>query len=239
MQPFLGELSQLNINSSVAVARLIRGAIIEGNLDPGQRLKAGDLARALGVSRTPVREALLILQIEGLIDAPTNKGASVHAFSDEEIDDLYRTRALLEERAANLAAERASGDQIRALIESCDRFRRLRAADEVQELIRENQTFHALVLEASGSSAIERTLSVVAILPLRYRSYWWYSNSQKRVTEQHHLQIARAIQQHDQATAAIAMREHIFSAADFRRSLQEPKSEPFTSLESHSQREAP
>src|SRR4029450_9960802 len=86
----------LTRNASIAATELIRQAIIDGRLNPGQRLKEEELARELGISRTPVREALLMLQAEGLVGAGPNRGAPVRSHSAEDLYDLYKLRAVIE-----------------------------------------------------------------------------------------------------------------------------------------------
>src|SRR3954454_9399652 len=109
-------------NASVAATELIRDAIIEGRLEPGRRLKEEELARELGISRTPVREALLVLQAEDLVVATPNRGATVRIHDAKDLDDLYELRSLLEGHAARRAAERATPEQIELLRESSERF---------------------------------------------------------------------------------------------------------------------
>ena len=91
-------------NAGVVATEVIREAIIDGRLAPGERLKEEELARELGLSRTPIREALAVLQAEGLVDTAPNQGATVRAHDAEDLDDLYRLRALLEGYAAGRAA---------------------------------------------------------------------------------------------------------------------------------------
>ena len=112
----------LTRNASVAATELIRQAIVDGRLEPGRRLKEEELARELGISRTPVREALLMLQAEGLVDAAPNRGATVRSHAAEDLDDLYQLRALLEGYATRRAATRLSDEAIDGLRESCERF---------------------------------------------------------------------------------------------------------------------
>ncbi len=109
-------------NASVAATELIRQAILDGRLEPGSRLKEEELARELGISRTPVREALLMLQAEGLIETTPNRGAVVRTHDADDLIDLYQLRALLEGYAARQAATRVSGHELDLTAESCDRF---------------------------------------------------------------------------------------------------------------------
>src|SRR5437870_10914880 len=127
-------------NASMAATELIREAIIDGRVEPGRRLKEEELARELGISRTPVREALLILQAEGLVVGTPNRGAIVRAHDSDDLRDLYDLRALLEGHGARLAAARISDEEVERLRESCDRFDALSDHD-VPELTRENLLF--------------------------------------------------------------------------------------------------
>src|SRR5216683_3073383 len=137
---------QLVQNASVAATELIREAILDGRLEPGSRLKEEELARELGISRTPVREALLILQAEGLVDAAPNRGAVVRSHDADDLEDLYQLRALLEGYAARRAAANISEAAVAGLRASCERFESLIESD-VQELVKENLLFHNVILD--------------------------------------------------------------------------------------------
>ncbi len=143
-------------NASAAASEVIRRAIIDGRLAPGRRLKEEELARELGISRTPVREALLMLESEGLVELIPKRGASVRAYAVDDLDDMYQLRALLEGYAARRAATRISPEDVARLEESCARFDRLRAEDDLLELVKENLFFHNVILEAAGSERLTR-----------------------------------------------------------------------------------
>lgn len=200
-------------NASVAVAEVIRQAIVDGGLAPGARLKEEELARELGVSRTPVREALLVLQAEGLVDAAPNRGATVRVHDAEDLDDLYQLRALLEGYAARRAAARASEDLVRELWASCERFEELSDGD-VRALVKENLVFHNAILEAAGSARVAGMVRKVIELPLVYKSYVWYSPEQRRISAHYHRQIAKALETRDAERAELVMKEHVFEARD-------------------------
>ena len=159
----------LTRNASAVAADLIRDAIADGRLEPGLRLKEEELARELGISRTPVREALLVLQTEGLLEGAPNRGATVRTYEAEDLDDLYQLRAVLEGFAARLAAARISIEDVGRLRGSCERFVALRAEADVAELVRENVLFHDLILEAAGSERLTQMVRTVIQLPLVYR----------------------------------------------------------------------
>jgi len=201
-------------NASAVATELIRQAIIDGRLSPGQRLKEEELARELGISRTPVREALLVLQAEGLVKAAPNRGATVRAHDAEDLDDLYQLRALLEGYAARRAATRLSDDTVAALWASCERFEALAESAEVRDVVRENLFFHGTILDAAGSVRLAAMVRKVIELPLVYKSYIWYSPEQRLLSVHYHRQIARALEARDAERAELLMKEHVFEARD-------------------------
>jgi DNA-binding GntR family transcriptional regulator len=205
----------LTRNASVAATELIRAAIVEGRLEPGQRLKEEELARELGISRTPVREALLLLQAEGLVESEPNRGATVRTYEPEEIEEMYELRALLEGRAAHRAAARISDGDIGRLHESNARFAALRATDDVVELVRENLVFHNTILEAAASERLAGMVRKVIELPLVYKSFYWYSPEQKLISDHYHRELARALAARDAERAELIMTEHVLEARDF------------------------
>lgn len=205
----------LTRNASSAATELIRRAITDGRLPPGQRLKEEELARQLGISRTPVREALLVLHAEGLVDVAPNRGAAVRSHSVEDLDDLYQLRAVIEGYAARRAATRLGEDEIGALRASCERFDALLAdGAEMSALVDENLLFHQTIYEGAGSDRLTAMVRQVIELPLVYRSYVWYSSEQQRISAHYHAQITRAIAARDGERAELVMKEHVFEARD-------------------------
>lgn len=205
----------LTKNASVAATEVIRQAILDGRLPPGRRLKEEELAQELGISRTPVREALLMLQAEGLVDAAPNRGATVRSHSVEDLTDLYQLRALLEGYAARRAATALSDEAIAELRASCDRFQAMVGGEaEMSGLVKENLSFHQAILEGSGSPRLPTLVRQVIDLPLVYRSYIWYSREQQQISAHYHSQITRALEGRDAERAELVMKEHIFEARD-------------------------
>jgi DNA-binding GntR family transcriptional regulator len=205
----------LTRNASVAATELIRQAIIDGRLHPGQRLKEEELARELGISRTPVREALVMLTAEGLIDAAPNRGATVRSHSAADLDDLYQLRALLEGYATRRAATRLSDETIAGLRTSCKRFQSLLDGQpDMSELVKENLHFHQTILDGAGSARLGTMVRQVIELPLVYRSYVWYSPEQQRISAHYHWQITHALEARDAERAELIMKEHVYEARD-------------------------
>lgn len=205
----------LSRSASAAASEVIREAIIHGRLAPDQRLKEEELARELGMSRTPVREALLMLQSEGLVELSPRRGATVRSYAVDDLDDTYQLRAVLEGYAARRAATRISSEDVARLEESCARFDRLRAQDDVLDLVKENIFFHNVVLEASASDRLAQMVRKVIEIPLVYKSFYWYSPEQKLISEHYHDQLTRALRRGDAERAELIMRQHVLEARDF------------------------
>jgi DNA-binding GntR family transcriptional regulator len=193
----------------------IREAILDGRLAPGVRLKEERLASELGISRTPVREALQLLRAEGLIDLQPNRGASVRLYRAQEVHELYGMRAVLEGHAARVAAEKITPETIERLEENCRRFDALHDVEDVRDLIRENGYFHNMILEAADVDRLTTMVRSVIELPLVYKAFLWYSPEQRRISAVYHRQILRALATHRPERAETAMREHVYEARDF------------------------
>ena len=210
---FEGQAS-LARTASAAAADLIRQAIVDGRVLPGQRLKEEELAQQLGISRTPIREALLVLQTEGLLEATPNRGATVRAYDPADLEEMYDLRAVLESHAARRAATRVNAEQLEGLRASCDRFATLVGGDDLPALVAENGFFHDTILAAADSERLSGMVRQVVALPLVYKSYVWYSPAQASASLHYHLQLVKALERGDGQRAEIVMREHVFEARD-------------------------
>jgi DNA-binding GntR family transcriptional regulator len=201
-------------SASAAASEVIRQAIVDGRLPPGRRLKEEELARDLGMSRTPIREALLMLESEGLIESIPRRGATVRTYAVGDLDDVYQLRALLEGYAARRAATRVSPEDLDRLDESCDRFDRLGAEEDVLNLVKENLLFHSVVLEAAESARLSALVRSVVEIPLVYKSFYWYSAEQTLISQHYHRQLAHALRAGDAERAELIMTEHVLEARD-------------------------
>jgi DNA-binding GntR family transcriptional regulator len=210
---FDGDLP-LTRNASAAAVELIRAAILEGRLPPGHRLKEGELASQLGISRTPIREALFVLQAEGLVEATPNRGAAVRSYELDELREMYDLRAVLEGHAARRAAERADPPLVEELRASCDRFAAVSEQGELAAIVAENLFFHETIHEAAGSPRLVDMVRQTIAVPLVYRSFVWYSPAQTRRSLSHHRQLVQALEDRDGAQAEAVMREHALKALD-------------------------
>ncbi len=206
----------LNRSAGEAAADLIRRAILDGTLQPGQRLTEEGLAQDLQISRTPVREALRVLKAEGLVTSAPYHGSTVREYAMDDLDDMYQLRALLEGHGARRAAQRIDDEGVDMLQESCDRLVALGdATDEnVAQIVKENLFFHTTILEISGSHRLGEMVRKVIELPLVYKSYHWYSPDQKRLSEHAHRQLVQVLAARDADRAELIMRGHVYDGRD-------------------------
>lgn len=189
----------------------IREMILDGRLAQGSRLREGDMSSLLGLSRTPVREALKLLTAEGYLDFEPNKGVSVATWSDVRVYDAYTVRATLEGLAASMAALRASEETLRALHAICDSMDQLLEQGETPQLERVselNGSFHNLVVEAAHNSVLAESIHRLSQVPA-HRTFETYTIEDLSRSFRQHRQLAKAIASRDSMAAEIAMKAHI------------------------------
>ena len=140
------------------VRDLLEEAILEGELKPGERLRAEALAQRFGTSRTPIREALLQLEGPGLVEVEPNRGAVVRTFDRDDVLDLYEIRALLEPARGRARRHRITADDVERLGALC-------ADASVEEQIVANEAFHRIILEAAGSPRLDVAMRAASGIP--------------------------------------------------------------------------
>lgn len=197
--------------SEHTTARL-RSLIVLGSLAPGSRLHEAELAKQLGVSRTPVREALRVLSVQGLVEILPNRGARVVQYSVAELEDTYELRALLESYAVRRATERISATDLLELDGFCDRMELCADNCDFAELSQLNARYHECIVVAAASSQLERMLSFVMHFPLVMRAFARYSPEALARSMSHHREIIAAMRAGAPEWGAAVMTAHINSA---------------------------
>lgn len=187
----------------------IREGILSGAMKRGTRLREERLAEEIGVSRTPVREALRRLSSEGLVEFLPNRGARVSAWSARELEDLYEIRAMLEGHAARLAAQRITGEEIAHLD---DLATQMEAADDLADVKRLNSEFHRLIVRASRNSQLDTLVRGIVDTPLVHRTFETYSDERRQASHAHHRDLVAALRAGNPEWAESMMRAHIRAA---------------------------
>ncbi len=140
-----------------AVVNQIRDMIIEGTLMPGTRINEGQVGASLGVSRTPLREAIKTLASEGLVEIVPAKGAVVRHFTESDIRQILEVLKALEQTAARLACTNASNAEIKRIRQLHERMLALYAARNRLAYFKLNQSIHTAIVQASGNSVLAQT----------------------------------------------------------------------------------
>jgi DNA-binding GntR family transcriptional regulator len=194
--------------------RAIREGILAGNFAQGSHITARQLAEATGLSRTPVREAMRQLNAEGLITLIPNRGAFVASWTENEIEQIYELRVLLESFAAQVAAERISDEQcsaLKALAEAMGELVERRPID-VEAIAEVNDRFHKGVLEACGNPRLRDLLGAITEVPLQLSTFRRYSIDELRRSASQHAELVSALLVRDGDWARSVMTAHIRSA---------------------------
>jgi DNA-binding GntR family transcriptional regulator len=180
--------------------------VVGGALTPGQHLVEAELARQLGVSRQPVREALHRLEAEGWIDLRPSQGAFVHVPTNLEVDQLLDVRELLEGATARLAARAATPEAVAGLRETWQHGVDAVESGDVARTVTANNEFHAAVAEIAGNTVLAQLVEIIG-----RRVRWYYR--QVAPTRGHeswaeHAELVAAIEAGDEDQAATLARTH-------------------------------
>lgn len=197
---------------SKVVSDQIRGQILEGRFRPGERLVEDRLSADLGVSRVPVREALLGLSIEGLVRLEPRRGATVAEITPQIVAELVEVRALLEGQNARLAARRHDPEIVAQLRETLKRGNEAAETGTPDQLARLNGEFHERLAEASRNSVLSEIMR-----SLRERTSIAFAiNGRDRAREdwKEHAGILAAVIDGDEELAALLATRHVHKAAE-------------------------
>lgn len=201
----------------------LREAIISGVLEPGERLMEIQLADEMGVSRTPVREAIRKLELEGFVVMIPRKGAYVAGVTDKDVADVFEIRAALEGLAAGLAAERITDEEI----EQMERMILYRTGEEVNfdKIVEADTDFHALVYKASRNERLIQILANLREQIQRFRATSLAYPGRLKDAVEEHQGIIEALANHNVEEAQNLAMVHIVTAENVMfEALRRPKS---------------
>lgn len=207
------------------VFNYIRDAILNGRYKPGDALVETKLAEELGVSRTPIREAIRQLELEGLVISIPNKGVVVSGVSQKDIDDIYTIRSMLEGLAARWAAQRIDEQALKELeeiVELMDYYTRKNDFDQLTQL---DTRFHGVIYDACDSKVLKHMLDNLLRYVERARRGSLKVPMRARLSFHEHRSIFEAIMKRDAAEAERLMAEHISRAILNLHSLTEQSEE--------------
>jgi DNA-binding GntR family transcriptional regulator len=181
--------------------------ILSGLLEPNSKLAEIPLSERLGVSRTPVREAVQRLAQDGLVLIEANKGAKVRGLSAQEIEEIYAVREVLDGLAAKLAAQHHTAKNLKAMQTALAKLENAPATAYTEQVAADLE-FHNAIAAASGNHTLETTLHSLGQSVARVKLLTRETN-QNQVTQVSHHAILEAIANKDPETAEFAAREHV------------------------------
>ncbi|MGW0007233.1 GntR family transcriptional regulator [Nocardia grenadensis] len=192
---------------------LIRDQILSGQRRGGEWLREGEIAEALGLSRTPVREAFRRLTAERLVRYERNRGVQVQGWSVRDLDEIFSLRTNLEPFGCRLAAAAGAIDlaELAGLADEMDAVAAA-ATPDLDTLTMLNNRFHRMVLIGSGNSRLPDVVASVVQMPLVWRTFAHYSPEALRRSLAHHHEIVDALAAADPDWAESVMRSHIRAA---------------------------
>ena len=193
------------------VFKTLREAILKGDLAPGERLMEIKLANQLGVSRTPIREAIRKLELEGLVVMVPRKGAEVAKITEKDLRDVLEVRASLEELAISLACERITDEKIAELNDALEQFRTVIKGKDVTKIAQMDVAFHDVIFEATQNARLVQMVNNLREQMYRYRLEYLKDFSTHSRLDEEHVKIFEAVSARDIERATALIREHIYN----------------------------
>ena len=191
------------------VFQTLRQAILRGELKPGERLMEIHLAQKLGVSRTPVREAIRKLEKEGLVTIEPRRGAYASQISTDDMVEILEVRQNMEGLAAFFAASRMKPEQMRELEDVSKKYNQAVADGNMQDMITYDTRFHRIIVESCNNKILVQMIEQLQELVLRFR-YIYYDNFRRAENmPEEHQTILEAIENGDADAARQAADIHI------------------------------
>lgn len=194
----------------------LRQQILSGQLPHGERLAEEDIAEELGISRTPVREALRRLAAEGLVDVAPNRGASVARWETTDLQEIFDLRAMLESYATQRATSRSTPELFETLESICaemeETFARSKGGRALSALADGNRRFHRSIITAADSPRLTSMVDSLTHVPVVMQTFTQYSPHALERSLHHHREILDAMRAGDPMWASSVMRAHILAA---------------------------
>lgn len=191
------------------VFKTLRQAILTGQLEPGERLMEIQLAQRLGVSRTPIREAIRKLELEGLVTMVPRKGARVAQITEKSMKDVLEVRVALDVLAVQLACERMTDEELMRLEQAGEEFKKAIRTKDATLIAQADVAFHDCILKASGNERLVQLVNNLSEQIYRYRlEYVKDANYHGRLIEEHQM-ILDGLSSRDKEKSVEAVTLHI------------------------------
>ena len=206
---------QMTINEYLPLRDVVfytlRQAILKGELEPGERLMEMQLAEQLGVSRTPIREAIRKLELEGLVLMIPRRGAIVAKITEKDLKDVLEVRASLERLSTKLACERMEEETIEELREAQEAFKAALRGDDITLQAQKDVEFHDVIYKSTNNLRLIQMLNNLREQMYRYRlEYLKDGTSHQKLVEEHEA-IIEALSRRDTEETTNIMVGHVYN----------------------------
>lgn len=191
------------------VFNTLRQSILTGELKPGERLMEIHLADKLGVSRTPIREAIRMLELEGLVTMIPRRGAEVAQITEKNLREVLEVRGALDALAVELACERITQEELEQLKKACDHFEEETKKGSANQVAQADVALHDIILKASRNEKLVQMIGNFSQQMYRYRLEYVKDEAHYEMLILEHQRIYEAIRDRDKERGAEAIRTHI------------------------------
>ncbi len=196
------------------VFQTLREAILKGYLKPGERLMELQLASRLGVSRTPIREAIRMLEQEGLAVTIPRKGAEVAKMTEKEMEDVLQIRESLDDLAVQVACDKITEEQLGRLVRSMKNFEQAVQDGNLDQIVDYDVEFHDIIYEATDNPKLVTLLSNIREQIYRYRVEYLKEKENYPVLVQEHAAIVDGLREKNKEWVTDVMHNHIRNQAE-------------------------
>lgn len=207
----------LNMNAYLplrdVVFNTLREAILKGELKPGERLMELQLAAKLGVSRTPIREAIRMLEQEGLAVTIPRKGAEVAKMTEKDMEDVLQVREALDELAATIACEQITKEELEELKGTMHEFEESTKTKDVKKIAEADVRFHDIIYQATRNPKLVNILNNLREQMYRYRVEYLKDERNYPTLVREHSLIAEGLTKKDKEKVTAAMHTHVENQA--------------------------
>lgn len=191
------------------VFNTLRQAILTGELKPGERLMEIHLANRLGVSRTPIREAIRKLELEGLVTMIPRRGAEVAQITEKSLQDVLEVRRALDALSVELACERISQEELEQLEQACKKVEEAIAGKDLKKIAQADVAFHDIIVKATGNTRLVQMVNNLSEQMYRYRFEYIKDESKHQSLITEHRIIFESLRCKDKETASDTAKLHI------------------------------
>ena len=183
--------------------------ILTGTIIPGTRMMEVELAEEMGVSRTPIREAIRKLELEGLVTMIPRRGAEVAQITEKSMNDVLEVRRALDALCVELACDRISQEELQHLKKACDTFEEAVKTKDVKQIAQADVALHDIIVQATGNQRLIQLVNNLSEQMYRYRFEYIKDFSQHERLVEEHKDIYESIVKKDKETASNKAKVHI------------------------------